>query len=193
MSYRAPGGLGRLTVRMLYLVTCVTAAAMLARPWLKEGGEGAVVLGLVYAVASVVFALWAHRAASNVVADGGMLEHARWWLLLGWLVPIAGLVRPFQLLRDVYWMSLARIGRIPYGDGPVLAWWGGVLGWVLSTLSGWLAGPNAVIWVRSSLDLVGDAALVIAGMGALIMVQAVNTAQAYRAEARRNPFFVAPR
>ncbi len=58
---------------------------------------------LVYALTGVLFVAWLHRLRVNVRALGvRKLVHARHWAILGFLVPGLNVVRPYQVLAEVW-------------------------------------------------------------------------------------------
>jgi hypothetical protein len=50
----------------------------------------------------IVTMTWLYQAYGSREADPSFLPHARWWTIGGWLIPFISLVRPFQIMRDLY-------------------------------------------------------------------------------------------
>ena len=64
---------------------------------------GLVGLGLfLMLVTGVATMTWLYQAYGSREADPALLPHARWWTIGGWLIPIIWLVRPFELMRNLY-------------------------------------------------------------------------------------------
>jgi hypothetical protein len=60
----------------------------------------------IYIFTIVTFLIWLHRAHSNLSAlDAGNLEFTPGWAVGWWFVPFANLVKPFQVVREVWWES----------------------------------------------------------------------------------------
>jgi hypothetical protein len=146
-----------------------------------------------YVVTAILFIAWFHQAYKNVARLG--VAGMRWssgWAIGSWFVPILNLIRPKQIMNDIWRGSDPdlRIGStLSLYDPPLLyqVWWGmWIAGWVvdrlaftnydnaetlsqLSTATVWLA-------VSDALDLIG-AALAIA------VVYSLTSRQRKRAEA----------
>jgi hypothetical protein len=86
--------------------------------------------GIVLLLAALLFLLWFRRAYWNLLALGaGRLRYTGGWAIWGWLVPLLSLVRPKQLLNDIWRASDP--GLSPGQPGAwrrrpvpsVLTWW----------------------------------------------------------------------
>ncbi|RAY11412.1 hypothetical protein DPM19_30795 [Actinomadura craniellae] len=79
--------------------------------------------GVLLFATAVLFCLWLLRARANAEA---ILDHAqRWsrpWTVFGWVVPIANLWIPKQVVDDIWAISAGRSDAKP-GSRPVMAWW----------------------------------------------------------------------
>jgi len=58
--------------------------------------------GLAVLATGVCTMTWLYQAYGSREADPDALTRKRWWTIGGWLIPFISLVRPFQLLRDLY-------------------------------------------------------------------------------------------
>jgi hypothetical protein len=86
--------------------------------------------GILLLLTALVFLLWFRRAYWNLLALGaGRLRYTGGWAVWGWLVPLLSLVRPKQLLNDVW---RASDPALPVGQPEawrrrpvpsVLTWW----------------------------------------------------------------------
>jgi hypothetical protein len=64
---------------------------------------GLVGLELLLLLATAIATMtWLYQAYGSREADPALLPHARWWTIGGWLIPVISLVRPFQLMRNLY-------------------------------------------------------------------------------------------
>ncbi|HEX8930095.1 MAG TPA: DUF4328 domain-containing protein, partial [Actinomycetota bacterium] len=95
---------------------------------LANGAFG--VEGILLLLTALVFLLWFRRAYWNLLALGaGRLRYTGGWAVWGWLVPLLSLVRPKQLLNDIW---RASDPALPVGQPEawrrrpvpsVLTWW----------------------------------------------------------------------
>lgn len=102
------------------------ATARLIVPLLDEGAPSwradihvkpEVVLSRVVLVTSVIlFLVWFRRARINAEHCGWRQRRARAWVFWGWVIPIANLWIPFQVIGDIW-----RAGR-PAGQRAKIAW-----------------------------------------------------------------------
>jgi Protein kinase domain/Domain of unknown function (DUF4328) len=86
--------------------------------------------GILLLLTALVFLLWFRRAYWNLLALGaGRLRYTGGWAVWGWLVPLLSLVRPKQLLNDIW---RASDPALPAGQPEawrrrpvpsVLTWW----------------------------------------------------------------------
>jgi hypothetical protein len=84
---------------------------------------------------------WLFQAYGSREADPALLPYRRWWTIGGWLIPFICLVRPFQLMGDLYRATAGAppqeppVPRAP-APSPLRWWWVCfVIGNVLSNLS----------------------------------------------------------
>lgn len=143
-EYRVIGGSDRLAVTVTESDTAAgwTAAAVLL----------GLLLMIVTGVCSIVL-LW-RMTNNDRDLQGRDLEHKTHWVLWGWFVPLLNLVRPMQMVRQI-WRTADEPGGKPIGppgalgnfartqhssDAPVSVWWGT---WVGSNLI-------AAIWPSAS-------------------------------------------
>lgn len=92
-----------------------TVTAVVDRSW---------ILGSLAAAAA--FVVWLYQARRHAERLGGALEWAPGWAVGGWFVPVAGLVIPYLVVRDV-----RRAGASAAQPAPVGWWWTSVLVTVL--------------------------------------------------------------
>jgi Domain of unknown function (DUF4328) len=97
---------------------------------------------LLLALAGIAFIEWLYQSRINLRAFGvRRLRFPRGWALAAFLVPILNLVRPYQVVREVWKASDPRT-RDPFAwtgvpTGWLLPlWWGAFVAWVLLALLG---------------------------------------------------------
>lgn len=106
-----------------------------------------VLQGMAYLGTGVAFLVWFHRVHGNLVALGGReLRYTPGWAVGGFFLPFLNLVRPLQVMREV-WHGSDPAGlerdtgpsgpsvRNQLGTPPLIGWW-----WALFLISGFL-GP----------------------------------------------------
>jgi len=161
--------------------------------------------GLVLLVVAVLFLVWFRRAYRNLAALGAEgLRFSAAWAVWGWFVPLLGLVRPKQLLNDVW---RASDPDLPAGDHgswrrrpvpSVLTWWwlaflGSMTTRAITTESvhtlavlmtfGLLSRPLDLVRPTSGVQAIADLLTVVAGVLALRVVRMTTDRQEAR-EAR---------
>jgi hypothetical protein len=83
--------------------------------------------------AASAFVVWLHQARRNAGRLGGALEWAPGWAVGGWFIPVASLVIPYLVVRDV-----RRAGASAAQPAPVGWWWTSLLVTVLLNRLIWL-------------------------------------------------------
>jgi hypothetical protein len=161
--------------------------------------------GLVLLVVAVLFLVWFRRAYRNLGALGAEgLRFSAAWAVWGWFVPLLGLVRPKQLLNDVW---RASDPELPAGDEgswrrrpvpSVLTWWwlaflASMTTRAITTQSvhtlavlmtfGLLSRPLDLVRPTSGVQAIADLLTVVAGVLALRVVRMTTDRQEAR-EAR---------
>jgi len=115
------------------------------------------------AAAVIVFLIWFHRARINAERHGWRQRRARAWTFWGWIIPIASLWIPFQLMGDIWRAGLPPARRSRTAWLPVL-WW---ISWLLATARAtWAVPPDG--WVSFT-------CYAIAGLTLIAIVRTVST------------------
>lgn len=125
-------------------------------------------------VTAIAFLAWLYQARVNVRALGARrLRYERSWTLLGFLVPVLNVFRPYQVMREIWQASDPEVeNAFAWKTAPVppllRCWWALFVGWAaLLTLTGLSelgAGANlAKIQLSVGLQLLTD---LIAGLAA---------------------------
>lgn len=129
-------------------------------------------------VGGVVLVAWMRRAYANLPALAvGDLRFAPGWVVWGWLVPGLNLVRPKQLMDDVWRASDPReqpfSGRWRDAAGSTwcqIWWWGLLLGAALGLAGHDLIASNAARSVSDPADL--QVGLLVSGLAAFLLAAA---------------------
>jgi hypothetical protein len=128
--------------------------------------------GLLQIATGIVTMTWLYQAYGSREADPSLLPHARWWTIGGWLIPFISLVRPFQIMRDLYLATTsppsAEKGMSPVVVPSSFPWWwacylvGNTLTTVASRLTGGEGDGGSLGELQTSviLDLAGQAVLI---------------------------------
>lgn len=142
---------------------------------------------LVYIFTGLFFLMWIHRAYKNLSALGATgLKYSTGWAVGGFFVPFLNLVRPFQVVTEIWKGSdPSSPGGAAWETSPssptIAQWWSGYLA---SAAIGWLSFNYArgattidslinVSWVL----FVADVVSVIAALLAIRMITAINSRQ----------------
>ncbi len=149
-------------------------------------------------IGGILLVSWMRRAYANLPALAvGDLRFAAWWVVGGWVIPGINLVRPKQIMDDLWRAShplappFSSSWRV--APGPLwshLWWWGLLLGAALGLAGRGVIATNAARAVSDPTDL--QVGLLISGLSAfllavaafalLVLVQQVTDRQDERAE-----------
>jgi hypothetical protein len=131
----------------------------------------------------VVWLIWQHRAHANLSAVGVTeLEYSPGWAVGWWLIPIANLLKPFQVNRELWKASSGVHDWRSLQTWPVLGWWwaswifAGVLGRIATGARSDAETPMAL---RSAdiVDLLSTVVVVASAVLAILLVRSVLTRQ----------------
>lgn len=144
----------------------------------RDGAE-LLAAGLVV-VGGVVLVTWMRRSYANLPALAvGDLRFAPRWVVLGWLVPGINLIRPKQVMDDLWrashplappFSSSWRLG--PGSTWSHVWWWGLLLGAALGLAGHDLIASNAARAVSDPADL--QAGLFVSGLAAFLLAVAAG-------------------
>ena len=159
---------------------------------------------LIYLATGIMFIIWFRRAYQNLVAWGTEgLRFEAGWTVGGWLVPFLNLVRPKQIMNDLW---RATDPKMPVQPGiawkqvrvPLLvhAWW---LLFLLSVAVGIVASnlrqeASTLQQIRGASDvtLLSDALILPAAVLACLVVNQITQRQRGRAEQRSSAVLGVP-
>lgn len=142
----------------------------------------------VYILCGITFLMWSHRAHRNLAAGGlDELKYTPGWAVGGWFVPFLNLVRPFQVMREVWGGSSALERGEDYSpwyaraSGLVVAWWTVLL---ISSAAGRASGRMLLraetieeMLTAEQMTLASDLLDIPAAILALLVVQRVTRFQ----------------
>jgi hypothetical protein len=134
--------------------------ALAADPWLGTL-DGALDVGTLAGqalrvVVMVMWCVWIYRAAANLRAFGAQgLRHTPAWAVIWYFVPLANLVKPYQVMGELWRHSQAQwTGRAP----ALLPWWWGL--WIVAQVVAHVASRAS--WEASTAVESGGAHVLLA-------------------------------
>jgi hypothetical protein len=147
---------------------------------------------IAFIVSAVTFLVWFDKARCNLPALGAEhLKYKRGWAVGGFFVPFLNLVRPFQVMCEVWHASDPEEKSLPTPiqmqarrqiTPPLAGWW-----WALCILSGFLGWiefklvkQQGASWISIASDIVHVAGAVVAAS----VIKTVTERQARRHHAR---------
>lgn len=148
----------------------------------------------VYLATVVVFLAWIHRAHKNLAAFGASgLEYSPGWAVGGFFVPFLNLIRPFQVMREIWKASDPDVdyqndSSWQYSaSSPLIGlWWGtwilaGVLGRLVFTFS---KGAETIASLLSLtyLSIASDIVNLIPAVLVIMLVKAIQRRQELKHE-----------
>jgi len=147
-----------------------------------------VVVLLLWIVTTVFFITWLHRAYTNLAALGvAGLRFGTGWAIGAWFVPFLNLVRPVQIVNDVWRGSHPYLhDRLGWRDRPVprvfAFWWAA---WLIAGFVGGVAGrlllsaeDSGEFEAWSAVYIASDVLTAVAAILALVVVDRTTARQA---------------
>jgi hypothetical protein len=165
-----------LTVLLILVVAAIGVRLGLRLPGLEAAGwHGGSFVRRLDAVADfmmlglgILFVVWFRRARINAERRGWRQRRARGWTFWGWIIPIANLWIPFQLMGDIWRAGLPPERHEKTAWLPVL-WW---IGWLLSGIGVTSSEPQPQL--GSGTWTVSLCFLAISGMTLIAIIRAVS-------------------
>jgi hypothetical protein len=148
---------------------------------LRIGGAALLQVGLM-AVAFGFLIAWTSRLYRNLTALGvGRLRYTEGWAIGAWFIPFFNLVRPKQILDDI-WRGSGPADGEHWRDRavtPLLHWWWGL--WILAAVL-WRSSANEAAGLdeaRSAAfrSVAGDVAFVVAAVVAIVAITRLTERQ----------------
>jgi Domain of unknown function (DUF4328) len=165
--------LARWTTALLLAVVALEAIAITIRPSSPDLRD--LTLGALVGTA-VAWLAWLHRAYGNLTLVGSKRSRFGRSRAVGyWFIPFLNLVRPFQVMKDLWLRSESMNDRDGYDDLPapgfLSAWWGVFLTKGAATVAVASLGPHG----RTPGDLidVGDLQLLVSIAGVVAAALAI--------------------
>lgn len=157
----------------------------------REAVLGLGISGL-YLLTAVVFLVFLHRAYRNTVAFGHTPQHGLGWAVGAWFVPFLNLVRPFQIVREIWHASDPDTdAEQPITDQspPLLvAWWAS---WIIMNIAGQItfrvslnAETASSLRTATMLNIGNDLLTLVAAPLAALVVRGLVQRQEARATRR---------
>lgn len=144
---------------------------------LRLAGLASVAVVALIILCTVIVGMWIYRAHANLFAAGvDGLEFKPGWSVGWFFVPIAGLFKPFQAMRELWNAShLSEDGYTSHVDPTLSIWWGlWIAGNVVVNISTRLRGPGSGIGM---FDMLGFVLFAAAAWFMLRIVERVTEAQ----------------
>jgi hypothetical protein len=127
--------------------------------------------GLAGLAAAVAFLIWIYRASRNLRPLGALGQRfSPRWAVGWWFVPIMFLVRPYQVMAEIWRGSAPDVARLTPFDwqaetvSALLKWWWAL--WIVSSIAGIIAAfeesPGGTLDLLASALTLCDAALALA-------------------------------
>ncbi len=145
--------------------------------------------GCLFAVTAVVFSLWLYRSRINGRAFGARrFEYPRKWALLGFVVPVLNLIRPLQVVSEVWRVSDPTAIDNPFDwkivpvPRTLAVWWWmmlgcgcvALIGLALTTTSGLTLGQ---LTVARGISIVGYLGATVSTVLGYLIVTHISSAQ----------------
>ena len=140
------------------------------------------------AATSIAFMTWLYRCRVNLRAFGTRrLRYSRNWAVLGFLIPVLNLIRPYQVAREV-WQASDPSTTDPFEWKQVKlpflfhAWWGCFVAFVLFKLLAWWMTSSAAfdtqrLQVSQGVELLADTMAAVSVTFAYFVVERITDAQ----------------
>lgn len=160
--------------------------------WLLCQGLVMMVSLPVYLLTAIFFLIWLNKANKNLTPLGAeYLEFTSGWAVGWWFIPFANLIKPFQVVREVWRESDPEIAgdtgfltNVATGaPGYMAAWWGL---WILSNISSNIAGRMSEAVTADSIRISGVVFMVAGALGvataalAIMVVRDISQRQELR-------------
>jgi len=150
----------------------------------------------VFLPTAVLFVVWIWRSYRNLeVLSRWTPRHGSGWAIGSWFTPFLNLVRPYQIVRETWWVSAnpdladdAPSGYTPPGSALLGLWWAA---WLVSNFCGQASfrlslrttNPSELL-TASYAGLLANATSILAAVFVLAVVGSISSRQQSAARAR---------
>jgi hypothetical protein len=142
---------------------------------------------------STLFLIWFYRAYRNLPSFGVQeLRHRQSWVVGGFFMPVLNLVRPYQVMKEVWWGSdpdlVPGSGKLPRQGAalPLLWWWSYLIMNMASTIAMQLMlrqdDSLAGLRMATKVDIGASAITIVATIFAAGIVREISVRQAEKRE-----------
>ena len=149
---------------------------------------------LVFLVTAVAFLLWIHRAHKNLESLGAsQLDYSPGWAVGGFFVPFLNLIRPFQVMREIWKASdpdvdYQNASSWQYAaSSPLIGFWWGT--WILSGVLGRLvfsfsrdAKTVDALLSMTHLSIASDVVNLIPAVLVVVLIRSIEARQQQKHE-----------
>lgn len=143
---------------------------------------------VVYAGCVLTFLVWFRRAYANLLGLGAeKLEHSPGWAIGFFFVPLANLVYPYRIAKEIWHGSQSSsdageplLGGVERGQSLVTSWW---LSWLLAGFIGNVAlglsrgNTLAALQGSTKVSMLSTSLSAVAGILAIVMIRTVSRLQ----------------
>jgi|SRR6267143_2511070 len=163
----------------------ITAAAAQANNFRQQSISGLRIL--LYPITAVFFFMWIHRAHRNLSALGATgLKYSPGWAVGGFFVPFLNLVRPFQVVTEIWKASDPKVSAgSSWQASPSTAmigqWWGiylanAVCGYAVLIFASGTSTVDSLL-TASWIIIIATAITMISALLTIRMISAINARQ----------------
>lgn len=147
---------------------------------------------IAYIVTSLAFLFWIYRAYQNLTAlNVRDQSYSPSWAAGGFFVPLLNLVRPYQIVSEIWAKSEPDLSRPATSTSPLIkVWWatfiiGSVLSRVADTSARGNATPDQLIWPMW-LTLISIGLQIIAAISGSLVIKSIDDRQEQRLRSLRS-------
>ncbi len=142
-----------------------------------------------YYITGILFCVWMIKARHNLPLLGAQgLEYAPWWAVVGFLIPFLSLVRPYQVMSEIWTGSDpnregAQSWRWRNPPARLLCWWLLFLAMclgsgILTVMASDKTGPVIPRLISHSYFGIGKSLMdIVAALAAILVIQSVSAQQ----------------
>jgi len=145
-----------------------------------------------YLTTIITFIMWFRRAYNNLhTVNPEGCEYPENWAAIGWFIPFLNLVRPYQIMREIWDGTFRNAGMETEGSSSIVGlWWGLYIGGnILSNIFSRMGGEDNIGEMITSSRYAGYGALVVlpALVCAIVMINKVEVAEQKMREEMHEP------